>query len=210
MFIPKEMLGRVFAERAGNARLASICIAERGSLGYSVPCTAESKIPEIGLGGFRRERSKSCKYNKIQSAAGGKKFCWQMVCYTQREPRNGSWRICEKVSVSTISRRPGDRTWNDLLGQRAECSIDTIHHVTGCDAVAANAIDAAASVSGNAAFGAADAEFAEWLAIARRDRAEQPGAVIAERISVARRDHTTHADAVAERITVANSGHDRS
>ena len=37
---------------------------------------------------------------------------------------NGSWRICEKVSIFAVSRRPGDRTWNDLLGQRAECSID--------------------------------------------------------------------------------------
>jgi hypothetical protein len=121
---------------------------------------------------------------------------WQTVCYTQPEPRNGSWRICEKVSVSTISRRPGDRTWNDLLGQRAECSIDTIHLVTGCDAVAANTIDAAASVSGDAAFVAADAQFAEWLTIARRDDAEQPDAVLAERISV--------------RIAVADAGYDLS
>ena len=97
---------------------------------------------------------------------------------------NGSWRICEKVSVFTVSRRPGDRTWNDLLGQHAECSIDTIHLVTGCDALAANAIDAAASVSGDAAFVAADAQFAEWLAIARRDHAEQPDSEFAEWLAI--------------------------
>ena len=120
------------------------------------------------------------------------KFCWQTVCWREREPRNGSWRICEKVSIFTVSRRPGDRTWNDLLGQRAECSIDTVNLVAGCDAVAANAINTAASVSGDAAFVAADARFAEWLAIARRDDA-------------------AHADAVfAKRIAVADPGHDRS
>lgn len=124
---------------------------------------------------------------------------------------NGSWRICEKVSVSTISRRPGDRTWNDLLGQRAECSIDTVHNVTRCDAFAANAIDAAASVSGDAAFVAANAQFAERLAIARRDRAEQSDTEFAEWLAITRRDDTAHADAVfAKRITVADPGYDRS
>ena len=77
---------------------------------------------------------------------------------------NGSWRICEKVSVSTVSRRPGDRTWNDLLGQHAECSIDTVHLVTRCDGLAAN--DAAAPGSGNPPGIAANAEFAERFAIA--------------------------------------------
>jgi hypothetical protein len=124
---------------------------------------------------------------------------------------NGSWRICEKVSVSTISRRPGDRTWNDLLGQRAECSIDTVHNVTRCDAFAANAIDAAASVSGDAAFVAANAQFAERLAIARRDRAEQSDTEFAEWLAIPRRDDAPHADAAfAERIAVADAGHDRS
>lgn len=129
-----------------------------------------------------------------------------------REPRNGSWRICEKVSIFAVSRRPGDRTWNDLLGQRAKCSIDTVHLVAGCDALAANAIDAAAaSVSGNAAFGAADTEFAERFAVARCNHAEQPDTVIAERISVARRNDAAHAAAsFAERIAVADAGHDRS
>ena len=134
------------------------------------------------------------------------KFCWQTVCWREREPRNGSWRICEKVSIFAVSRRPGDRTWNDLLGQRAECSIDTVHHVAGRDAVAANAINTAASVSGDAAFVAANAKFAERLAIARRDRAQ-----FAEWLAIARRDDAAHADAVfAKRITVADPGYDRS
>lgn len=130
---------------------------------------------------------------------------------------NGSWRICEKVSVFTVSRRPGDRTWNDLLGQRAECSIDTVHLVAGCDGLAANAIDAAASVSGNAAFVAADAKFAEWLpewlAIARRES----DAVFAEWLAIAGRDHAAHSvavftDWITERITerIADAGYDRS
>ena len=118
----------------------------------------------------------------------------------------GSWRICEKVSIFAVSRRPGDRTWNDLLGQRAECSIDTVHLVAGRDAVAANAIDAAASVSGDAAFVAANAKFAERLAIARRDRAQ-----FAEWLAITRRDDAAHADAVfAKRIAVTDPGHDRS
>ena len=121
---------------------------------------------------------------------------------------NGSWRICEKVSVSTVSRRPGDRAWNDLLGQRVERSIDTVHIVTGCDALAANAIDAAAaSVSGNAAFGAADTEFAGRLAIARCNDAEQPDTFIAERIAIARRNDTEQPDTFAERIAVARRNH---
>jgi len=141
---------------------------------------------------------------KVNGPAG--KFCWQTVCYIEREPRNGSWRICEKVSIFAVSRRPGDRTWNDLLGQRAECSIDTVHLVAGRDAVAANAIDAAASVSGDAAFVAANAKFAERLAIARRDRAQ-----FAEWLAITRRDDAAHADAVfAKRITVADPGYDRS
>jgi hypothetical protein len=117
------------------------------------------------------------------------KFCWQTVCYREREPRNGSWRICEKVSIFTVSRRPGDRTWNDLLGQRAECSIDTVDLVAGCDAVAANAIYAAASVSGDAALVAADAKFAErlpeWLTIARRESDAVFGERIAEWLAIA-------------------------
>ena len=118
----------------------------------------------------------------------------------------GSWRICEKVSIFAVSRRPGDRTWNDLLGQRAECSIDTVHYFTGCDPVAASAVDAAAPGSGNAACIATDAKFAERLAIARRDRAQ-----FAEWLAIARRDDAAHADAVfAKRIAVTNPGYDRS
>ena len=113
---------------------------------------------------------------------------------------NGSWRICEKVSIFTVSRRPGDRTWNDLLGQHAECSIDTVHHGTGCDPVAASAVDAAAPGSGNAACIAADAKFAEWLAITRRDHAQQSDAVFPEWI----------ASRVTEWLAIADAGHDRS
>ena len=80
-----------------------------------------------------------------------------MICYREQEPRNGSWRICEKVSVSTISRRPGDRTWNDLLGQQAKRPVDAIDHVTGQHPVTADTFDyPAAAFAGNAAFLAAD------------------------------------------------------
>jgi hypothetical protein len=32
------------------------------------------------------------------------------------EEPQGSWRICEKDSDAIVSRHPGDRSWNDLLG----------------------------------------------------------------------------------------------
>jgi len=32
------------------------------------------------------------------------------------EEPQGSWRICEKDSDAIVSRHPGDRYWNDLLG----------------------------------------------------------------------------------------------
>ena len=40
-------LRRVFLERAGNARLTSSCRAESRELRYSVPCSGQSKIPQI-------------------------------------------------------------------------------------------------------------------------------------------------------------------
>jgi hypothetical protein len=37
------------------------------------------------------------------------------LLYIEEEP-HGSWRICEKDSDAIVSRHPGDRSWNDLLG----------------------------------------------------------------------------------------------
>src|SRR5579863_10736502 len=42
------------------------------------------------------------------------------------QSRTGSWRICEKDSAAHVSRHPGDRYWNDLLGQRAACPNHTV------------------------------------------------------------------------------------
>src|ERR1700739_1581506 len=69
-----------------------------------------------------------------------------------RKSRMGSWRICEKDSVSLVSRHPGDRHRNDLLGQRAASPEHTLD--IGSD----NSADAANSVAGNASGFAADAE----------------------------------------------------
>src|SRR5215469_3178126 len=90
----------------------------------------------------------------------------------------GSWRNCEKVSDTFVRRHPGSRCWNDLLGQRAQCSNCGFNRVaagpTGTTTVAiaghgspsAESADAANSVSGNAACDAAastntDAAFAD-------------------------------------------------
>ena len=91
-------------------------------------------------------------------------------------------------SLAALAIALGMISWGSALNAQSTPSTSS----PDATAVAANAINAAASVSGDAAFGAADAEFAEWLAIARHDDA-------------------AHADAVfAERIAVADTGHDRS
>lgn len=64
--------------------------------------------------------------------------------------------FCEKASNSLVSRHPGDRHRNDLLGQRAQCPV----HPVVLDGPAATA-GAAASVAGDAAFFAADSERAD-------------------------------------------------
>ena len=70
---------------------------------------------------------------------------------------NGSWRICEKVSVSLIPRHPGDSPWNGLLGQRSNITVDL---GTGCCTVAADTVattfDATATRARDAALAAAD------------------------------------------------------
>lgn len=64
--------------------------------------------------------------------------------------------FCEKVSVSYVSCDPGDRHWNDLLGQRAQRPVELV--VDGsADAVnEPDALDAATTRAGNAARLAAD------------------------------------------------------
>src|SRR5579864_7850712 len=59
--------------------------------------------------------------------------------------------FCEKDSVSLVSRHPGGRHWNDLLGQRAQRPVNS---VGTCGP--ANPADAARAVAGNAARCAAD------------------------------------------------------
>ena len=70
---------------------------------------------------------------------------------------NGSWRICEKVSVSLITRHPGDSPWNGLLGQRSNITVDL---GTGCCTLAADTVattfDATATRARDAALAAAD------------------------------------------------------
>lgn len=61
--------------------------------------------------------------------------------------------FCEKDSVSLVSRHPGDRHWNDLLGQRASSPEHTAVIGAGSNDTAVTA----ASVAGNAAVFAADA-----------------------------------------------------
>ena len=64
--------------------------------------------------------------------------------------------FCEKASISLVSRHPGDRHRNDLLGQRAQRPVHPV--VAGGPAATA---DTAASVAGNAAGCAASSEHAD-------------------------------------------------
>lgn len=46
-------------------------------------------------------------------------FVTDLLAWGVQEPAEepqGSWRICEKNSDAIVSRHPGDRHWNDLLG----------------------------------------------------------------------------------------------
>src|SRR5579863_4059980 len=45
-------------------------------------------------------------------------FLARGLLYLVEEP-HGSWRICEKDSDAIVSCHLGDRSWDDLLGQRA-------------------------------------------------------------------------------------------
>src|SRR5579859_752174 len=76
--------------------------------------------------------------------------------------------FCEKDSVSLVSRHPGGRHRNDLLGQRAQRPINSV--VFGGPA---NPADSACAVAGNAARCAADsvlehAVFADSVATAEQ------------------------------------------
>src|SRR5690348_14867138 len=80
--------------------------------------------------------------------------CSVMAEHLQRlpyEPYRLLEDFCEKDSVSLVSRHPGDRHRNDLLGQRAQCPINAV--VFGGPA---NPADTAGAVAGDAARRAAD------------------------------------------------------
>lgn len=69
--------------------------------------------------------------------------------------------FCEKGSVSYVSRDPGDRYWNDLLGQHAQCPVD-VDSVGSADAIdQPDTVHAATTRPGDAARLAADSELAE-------------------------------------------------
>lgn len=68
--------------------------------------------------------------------------------------RSGSWRNCEKDSVSVISRHPGDRHRDDLLGQRAQSTNNSVF----ADGPAADATDATHTIARDAACVAADTQ----------------------------------------------------
>src|SRR5579872_7099660 len=99
--------------------------------------------------------------------------------------RNGSWRICEEVSVSIVSRHPGDRDRHDLLGRRAPCADVTVDDTqpnatfdAGADAWPDPAIFSFDGYAWNgAAAGSADAgtaaRFAADAAIAESEQHEQ-------------------------------------
>jgi hypothetical protein len=95
---------------------------------------------------------------------------------------NGSWRICEKVSVSLITRHPGDSPWNGLLGQRSDITVDL---GTGCCTIAADtvatAFDTTATCARDAALAAADAVIGDSVIA---DSFANP-AVFAKRIAIA-------------------------
>src|SRR5579859_2185240 len=146
-------------------------------------------------------------------------FLWQNVCNHLSTSRIGSWRICEKDSVSLVSRHPGGRHRNDLLGQ---CAQRAVHPVV-LDAVVfdgpATAADAAAAVSGDAALFAADSDCA--------DPVQHAGPILAGSvIAIAFEQHASEqhagpvraaagfASSVADAFGTAagffDSGHDRS
>ena len=108
-----------------------------------------------------------------EGRAGGR--CKLMAERLQRIPHEPYWLLedfCEKDSVSLVSRHPGGRHRNDLLGQRAQCPINSV--VFGGPADSA---DAAGAVAGDAACSAADSVL-EHAVFA--DAEQHAGSVFAE------------------------------
>ena len=145
---------------------------------YRVPCSDLGNIPDIGIG-----HSRALGLTLADAIAG--KSCTGrrglMAGRLQRLANEPYWLLedfCEKDSVSLVSRHPGGRHWNDLLGQRAQCPINSV--VIGGPATAA---DAASAVAGDAARVAADSIGADpvfehaFFAVAEQQHA---GPVIAE------------------------------
>src|SRR5579862_5108502 len=85
--------------------------------------------------------------------------------------------FCEKDSVSLVSRHPGGRHRNDLLGQRAQRPINSV--VFGGPA---NPADSACAVAGNAARCAADSVL-EHAFFA--DAVQHAGSVFADSVATA-------------------------
>ena len=120
---------------------------------YRVECRSERNIPDVDVGGRGGPSGKSCFCNRRPGGCTSSAISWHGACITPPTSRMGSWRICEKVSISLVSRHPGDRHWNDLLGQRASSP----KHTAVIDAGSNGTAVAAASIAGNAAVVAADA-----------------------------------------------------
>ena len=55
----------------------------------------------------------------LQRAELSRCFATDVLAWSVQDPAEepqGSWRICEEDSEAIVSRHPGDRNWNDLLG----------------------------------------------------------------------------------------------
>ena len=74
----------------------------------------------VGSGGVR---SKSCKYNKIKSERPGAKFCWQVVCYREREPRMAPGGFVKKFlslpSLAALAIALGMISWGSTLNAQS-------------------------------------------------------------------------------------------
>ena len=126
-----------------------------------------------------------------------------MAEHLQRLPHEPYWLLedfCEKDSVSLVSRHPGDRHRNDLLGQRAQRPINPV--VFGRPA---NPADPAGAVAGDAARRAADSvlKHAVFADAVFADAEQHAGPVFAESLFFA---ESIFADSIAGSEQHAGSG----
>ena len=82
---------------------------------YRISGTDGKFFPDLD-GGFHCAWEVSCSFSVAESDDEQiDRFLARSLQDHDEEPQ-GSWRICEKDSDAIVSRHPGDRTWNDLLG----------------------------------------------------------------------------------------------